>query len=78
MRQASLYPDRRVPSVLACLASPPPALPRFLTCSNPPLCADVLNKLRQKHAAADGSGANFGIDVNTGGWAGAGMGGLAG
>jgi T-complex protein 1 subunit eta len=27
----------------------------------------VLNMLRQKHAAADGSGANFGIDVNTGG-----------
>lgn len=31
-----------------------------------PRPADVLNKLRQKHAAADGSGANFGIDVNTG------------
>ena len=28
---------------------------------------DVLNKLRQKHALADGSGKNIGIDVNTGG-----------
>ncbi len=31
---------------------------------------DVLNKLRQRHAAKDGSGANIGIDVNTGGWVG--------
>lgn len=28
---------------------------------------DVLNKLRQAHAAKDGSGSNIGIDVNTGG-----------
>jgi T-complex protein 1 subunit eta len=28
---------------------------------------DVLNKLRQKHALKEGTGASFGIDVNTGG-----------
>jgi hypothetical protein len=39
--------------VLTCIALPCPP-------------ADVLNKLRQKHAAKDGSGRNYGIDVNTG------------
>lgn len=27
---------------------------------------DVLNKLRQKHAAKDGSGKDFGVDINSG------------
>ncbi|GIL87422.1 hypothetical protein Vretimale_1664 [Volvox reticuliferus] len=42
-------------------------IPRQL-CNNAGFDAtDVLNKLRQKHALADGSGKNFGVDVNTGG-----------
>jgi T-complex protein 1 subunit eta len=41
-------------------------IPRQL-CDNAGFDAtDVLNKLRQKHALADGSGRNFGVDVNTG------------
>ncbi|KAL4458807.1 hypothetical protein ABPG75_013672 [Micractinium tetrahymenae] len=42
-------------------------IPRQLADNSGFDATDVLNKLRQKHAAADGSGANFGIDVNTGG-----------
>ena len=42
-------------------------IPRQL-CDNSGFDAtDVLNKLRQKHALKDGSGKNFGVDVNTGG-----------
>ena len=42
-------------------------IPRQL-CDNSGFDAtDVLNKLRQKHALASGEGANFGLDVNTGG-----------
>ena len=42
-------------------------IPRQL-CDNSGFDAtDVLNKLRQKHALAGGEGANFGVDVNTGG-----------
>jgi len=42
-------------------------IPRQL-CDNSGFDAtDVLNKLRQKHALGDGSGVNFGVDVNTGG-----------
>lgn len=42
-------------------------IPRQL-CNNAGFDAtDVLNMLRQKHAAADGAGKNFGVDVNTGG-----------
>ncbi|KAG2487549.1 hypothetical protein HYH03_013828 [Edaphochlamys debaryana] len=42
-------------------------IPRQL-CNNAGFDAtDVLNQLRNKHAAADGSGKNFGVDVNTGG-----------
>ncbi|GFR39923.1 hypothetical protein Agub_g431 [Astrephomene gubernaculifera] len=42
-------------------------IPRQL-CNNAGFDAtDVLNQLRQKHALADGSGKNFGMDVNTGG-----------
>ncbi|CAL5229846.1 g13255 [Coccomyxa viridis] len=42
-------------------------IPRQL-CDNAGFDAtDVLNKLRQKHALKDGSGKNFGVDVNTGG-----------
>ncbi|GLC39460.1 T-complex protein 1 subunit eta [Pleodorina starrii] len=42
-------------------------IPRQL-CNNAGFDAtDVLNQLRQKHALADGSGKNFGVDVNTGG-----------
>ena len=41
-------------------------IPRQL-CDNSGFDAtDVLNKLRQKHALKDGSGKNFGVDVNTG------------
>ena len=41
-------------------------IPRQL-CDNAGFDAtDVLNKLRQKHALKDGSGKNFGVDVNTG------------
>jgi T-complex protein 1 subunit eta len=41
-------------------------IPRQL-CDNAGFDAtDVLNKLRQVHAAKDGSGRNFGVDVNTG------------
>jgi T-complex protein 1 subunit eta len=41
-------------------------IPRQL-CDNSGFDAtDVLNKLRQKHAAPNGEGANFGVDVNTG------------
>lgn len=41
-------------------------IPRQL-CDNSGFDAtDVLNKLRQKHAAKDGSGKNFGVDVNGG------------
>jgi len=41
-------------------------IPRQL-CDNSGFDAtDVLNKLRQKHALKDGSGRNFGVDVNTG------------
>ena len=41
-------------------------IPRQL-CDNSGFDAtDVLNKLRQKHAQKDGSGKNFGINVNTG------------
>lgn len=41
-------------------------IPRQL-CDNAGFDAtDVLNKLRQKHALPDGSGKNFGVDVNTG------------
>ncbi|KAF8070892.1 CCT7 [Scenedesmus sp. PABB004] len=43
------------------------AIPRQL-CDNAGFDAtDVLNKLRQKHALADGSGKYFGVDVNSGG-----------
>jgi hypothetical protein len=42
-------------------------IPRQL-CDNAGFDAtDVLNKLRQKHALADGSGRNYGVDVNSGG-----------
>eukprot|EP00775_Hariotina_reticulata_P013203 gene13203-13334_t len=42
-------------------------IPRQL-CDNAGFDAtDVLNKLRQKHAVADGSGKFYGVDVNTGG-----------
>ncbi|KAG2449082.1 hypothetical protein HYH02_005831 [Chlamydomonas schloesseri] len=42
-------------------------IPRQL-CNNAGFDAtDVLNQLRHKHALADGSGRNFGMDVNTGG-----------
>ena len=42
-------------------------IPRQL-CDNSGFDAtDVLNKLRQKHALAGSEGANFGVDVNTGG-----------
>lgn len=42
-------------------------IPRQL-CDNAGFDAtDVLNKLRQVHAAADGSGKHFGVDLNTGG-----------
>lgn len=42
-------------------------IPRQL-CDNAGFDAtDVLNRLRQKHASADGEGQNFGVDVNTGG-----------
>ena len=41
-------------------------IPRQL-CDNSGFDAtDVLNKLRQKHALKDGSGRNFGVDVNNG------------
>lgn len=41
-------------------------IPRQL-CDNSGFDAtDVLNKLRQKHAHKDGSGRNFGVDVNNG------------
>ena len=41
-------------------------IPRQL-CDNAGFDAtDVLNKLRQKHAAKSGDGNNFGVDVNTG------------
>ena len=41
-------------------------IPRQL-CDNSGFDAtDVLNKLRQKHALKDGSGKNFGVNVNTG------------
>ncbi|KAI8466230.1 MAG: chaperonin complex component [Monoraphidium minutum] len=43
------------------------SIPRQL-CDNAGLDAtDVLNKLRQKHALPDGSGKDFGVDVNNGG-----------
>ncbi|WIA31541.1 hypothetical protein OEZ86_002432 [Tetradesmus obliquus] len=43
------------------------AIPRQL-CDNAGFDAtDVLNKLRQKHALADGSGKYYGVDVNSGG-----------
>jgi len=42
-------------------------IPRQL-CDNAGFDAtDVLNKLRQKHALTDGSGRNYGVDVNSGG-----------
>ncbi len=66
--------------VLSCtrpLGAPPtlnPLAPPCLLFSAPQLAdnsgfdaTDVLNKLRQAHAAKDGSGRNIGIDVNTGG-----------
>ena len=41
-------------------------IPRQL-CDNAGFDAtDVLNRLRQRHAAKDGSGSFFGVDVNTG------------
>eukprot|EP00201_Polytomella_parva_P007898 CAMPEP_0175068362 /NCGR_PEP_ID=MMETSP0052_2-20121109/17631_1 /TAXON_ID=51329 ORGANISM="Polytomella parva, Strain SAG 63-3" /NCGR_SAMPLE_ID=MMETSP0052_2 /ASSEMBLY_ACC=CAM_ASM_000194 /LENGTH=547 /DNA_ID=CAMNT_0016335385 /DNA_START=97 /DNA_END=1737 /DNA_ORIENTATION=- len=41
-------------------------IPRQL-CNNAGFDAtEILNKLRQKHALADGSGKNFGVDVNSG------------
>ena len=44
----------------------PQVIPRQL-CDNAGFDAtDVLNRLRQRHAAKDGSGAFFGVDVNTG------------
>eukprot|EP00887_Chlorella_sp_A99_P006503 scaffold3.g6503.t1 len=42
-------------------------IPRQLADNSGFDATDVLNRLRQKHAAADGGGHNFGIDVNTGG-----------
>jgi len=42
-------------------------IPRQL-CDNSGFDAtDVLNKLRQKHALPNSEGANFGVDVNSGG-----------
>ena len=52
---------------MAAFAKALEAIPRQL-CDNAGLDAtDVLNKLRQKHALPDGSGARFGVDVNEGG-----------
>ena len=56
-------PDRPEPLALRCLLFSAPQL-----ADNSGFDAtDVLNKLRQAHAAKDGSGRNIGIDVNTGG-----------
>ena len=41
-------------------------IPRQLADNSGFDATDVLNRLRQKHAAKDDSGRNFGIDVNTG------------
>ena len=42
-------------------------IPRQLTDNSGFDATDVLNALRQRHAAADGAGARFGVDVTTGG-----------
>lgn len=42
-------------------------IPRQLADNSGFDATDVLNKLRQKHAAKDGAGARIGLDVNTGG-----------
>lgn len=67
LREVALgYSDKRQLFIKA-FAKSLEVIPRQL-CANAGFDAtDVLNKLRQKHALVDGSGKNFGVDVNTGG-----------
>ncbi len=67
LREVALTHTSKSQLFIKALAKALEVIPRQL-CANAGFDAtDVLNLLRQKHAAADGSGRNFGVDVNTGG-----------
>eukprot|EP00955_Chlamydomonas_euryale_P109897 365965-Chlamydomonas_euryale.AAC.9 len=67
LREAALTHTSKSQLFIKAFAKALEVIPRQL-CNNAGFDAtDVLNKLRQKHAANDGSGRNFGVDVNTGG-----------
>eukprot|EP00195_Chlamydomonas_chlamydogama_P012204 CAMPEP_0202900104 /NCGR_PEP_ID=MMETSP1392-20130828/9835_1 /ASSEMBLY_ACC=CAM_ASM_000868 /TAXON_ID=225041 /ORGANISM="Chlamydomonas chlamydogama, Strain SAG 11-48b" /LENGTH=552 /DNA_ID=CAMNT_0049586421 /DNA_START=124 /DNA_END=1778 /DNA_ORIENTATION=- len=67
IRECALQQTSKSQLFMKAFAKALEVIPRQL-CNNAGFDAtDVLNKLRQKHAAADGSGKNFGVDVNSGG-----------
>lgn len=67
LREVALTHTSKSQLFIKAFAKALEVIPRQL-CSNAGFDAtDVLNLLRQKHAAPDGSGKNFGVDVNTGG-----------
>lgn len=67
LREHALTHTSKAQMYIKAFAKALEVIPRQL-CSNAGFDAtDVLNKLRQQHALTDGSGKNFGVDVNTGG-----------